>query len=278
MTPDALPAAPGATPPARPQPPERPPLRTMSFFQHLEELRTTLVRMLLVAAVAATAGWFVSERLLGLLVPAQLGQVHFFNPTEGFMIRFKVSLAVGLLAAMPFLLLQVWSFVAPGLFHHERRFVLPVLLASTALFYLGLAFAYAFVVPRMVSFFLSFSAASLQPIINVTQYFAFVTKFCLAFGLVFQIPVVIVLLAWLGLVTPRQLWSQWRYGVVIIFIVAALLTPPDAVSQLMMAIPMVVLYIGAIGLAFLVGRRRQARRRAADVEADAVVDHEAVSP
>lgn len=277
MTPDAPPVATGVTPPAAGKKPERPPLRTMSFFQHLEELRATLIRMLVIGAAAATAGWFVSERLLGLLVPAELGQVHYFNPTEGFMIRFKVSIAVGLLAAMPMLLMQVWSFVAPGLFQNEKRFVFPVLLSSTVLFYLGLAFAYAFVVPRMVSFFLSFSDATLHPIINVTQYFSFVTKFCLAFGLVFQIPVVIVLLAWLGLVTPRQLLSQWRYGVVIIFIVAAWLTPPDAVSQVMMAIPMVVLYMGAIGLAFVVGRRRKSRR-SAEVDPDPGVDHEPVSP
>jgi len=277
VSPDAALVAAGATPPRAGKKRQRAPLRTMSFFQHLEELRATLIRMLLVGAAAATAGWFVSERLLGLLVPAELGQVHYFNPTEGFMIRFKVSIAVGLLVAMPILLMQVWSFVAPGLFQNEKRFVFPVLLASTLLFYLGLAFAYAFVVPRMVSFFLSFSAATLKPIINVTQYFSFVTKFCLAFGLVFQIPVVIVLLAWLGLVTPRQLLSQWRYGVVIIFIVAAWLTPPDAVSQVMMAIPMVVLYMGAIGLAFVVGRRRQSRR-STETDPDPDVDHEAVSP
>ena len=255
MTPD-VPATGLPATPAPPAPP-RPPLKTMTFFQHLEELRTTLVRMLVVAAVAASAGWFVSARLLALLVPPELGQVHYFGPTEAFMIRFKVSVIVGLLAAMPLLLWQVWSFVAPGLFKHERRFILPVLLSSSLLFYFGLVFAYVFVVPRMVGFFLSFSAASLQPIINVTQYFSFVAKFCLAFGVVFQIPVVIVLLALLGLVTPRQLWSQWRYGVVIIFVVAAWLTPPDAVSQVMMAVPMVVLYLGSIALSFILVRRRR---------------------
>ncbi len=261
MIPDAASTgtSPGDNPLAAPKSRAPAPLTTMTFFQHLEELRTTLVRMMVVAAVASVAGWFVSEHLLALLIPAELGQVHYFAPTEGFMIRFKVSLAVGLLVAMPLLLLQIWSFVAPGLFQHERRLLLPILLSSTLLFYLGLGFSYLLVVPRMVDFFLSFSAETVRPIINVTQYFSFVAKFCLAFGLVFQIPVVILLLAWFGLVTPRQLWAQWRYGVVAIFVVAAWLTPPDAVSQLMMAGPMVVLYLGAIGIAFLLGRRRRRR-------------------
>ena len=260
MIPDAASADtnPSDTAPSLAAPKKKPhaPLKSMTFFQHLEELRTTLVRMIVVAGVASIAGWFVSEHMLALLIPPELGQVHYFGPTEGFMIRFKVSLVVGILVAMPLLLLQIWSFVAPGLFQHEKRLLLPILLSSTLLFYLGLGFSYVLVVPRMVDFFLSFSAATVRPIINVTQYFSFVAKFCLAFGLVFQIPVVIVLLAWFGLVTPRQLWAQWRYGVVAIFVLAAWLTPPDAVSQLMMAGPMILLYLAAIGIAFLVGRRR----------------------
>ena len=261
MIPDAAGQGPGEASPAlvAPKHPAPAPLKSMTFFQHLEELRTTLVRMMVVAGVASVAGWFVSEHLLALLIPPELGQVHYFGPTEGFMIRFKVSLVVGMLVAMPLLLLQIWSFVAPGLFQHEKRLLLPILLSSTLLFYFGLAFSYVLVVPRMVDFFLSFSAATVRPIINVTQYFSFVTKFCLAFGLVFQIPVVIILLAWFGLVTPRQLWGQWRYGVVAIFVLAAWLTPPDAVSQLLMAGPMVVLYLGSIGVAFLLGRRRRRR-------------------
>lgn len=263
MTPDAPET--GGTTQSKPVVTKPPPtkadsLKTMSFLQHLEELRTTLVRMLIVAAVASGAAWFVSDRILALLVTADMGQVHYFGPTEGFMIRLKISFVMGLLVAMPMLLLQLWAFVAPGLFRHERRFVLPVLLASTGLFYFGVAFAYVGVVPKMMSFFLSFSGQKLQPMINVTQYFGFVAKFCLAFGAVFQLPLVIVLLSWFGLVTPQQLWSKWRYGTLVIFVAAAWLTPPDAFSQMMMAIPIVVLYMGSIGLSFLLARRRRRRQ------------------
>lgn len=234
-------------------------LETMPFMQHLEELRSTLLTMLVLAVVASSVAWFVSEPILDLLVTADLGQVHYFGPTEGFMIRVKVAIITGLLLVTPLLLARLWSFVAPGLFRHERHAVLPVLIASTVLFYFGVAFAYAAVVPKTVSFLLSFAGDELKPMINVTQYFNFVARFCFAFGVVFQLPLVIVMLAALGLVSPERLWRQWRYGIVAIFVLAAWLTPPDAVSQVMMAVPIVVLYMASLLVAFVVGRRRRRR-------------------
>ena len=232
-------------------------MATMPFLRHLEELRRTLFRMIIVTVVGAAGAWFVAEPILDLLVTPDLGAVHYFGPTEGFLIRIKVALVTGLLVAVPFLLTQIWSFVAPGLFQHEKRAVLPVLIGSTALFYFGVAFAYAGVVPKTVQFLMSFSGDRLVPMINVTQYFVFVAKFCLAFGIVFQLPLVIVMLAALGLVSPQQLWRTWRYGVLLIFVFAAWLTPPDPASQILLAGPVVVLYVGSIGLAFLLGRRRK---------------------
>lgn len=243
-----------------PPPPRRgDELGIMSFTQHLEELRKTLFFMIGVAAVAAAGGWFVAPRILDLIVTPKLDKVYFSSPSEGFMIQMKVSLVFGGLVALPLLLGRLWSFVAPGLFKHERRTVIPVLVSGAVLFYGGTVFAFYTVVPRMVDFFLSFSGSRITPLINVTEYFMFVAKFCLAFGLAFQLPLVIVLLAALGLVTPQQLWSQWRYGVIIIFIIAAWLTPPDAVSQVMMGGPLVVLYLLSILVAFIVARRRRKR-------------------
>lgn len=233
------------------------PLKTMPLLQHLEELRSTLFSMLIVTVVAAVGAWFVSEPILDILVTSDLGAVHYFGPTEGFMIRLKVSLVAGLLVALPILLARLWQFVAPGLFKSERRVVQPVLLASTSLFYFGVLFAYVGVVPKTISFFLSFAGERLVPMINVTQYFMFVAKFCLAFGVVFQLPLVIVLLSALGLVSPARLWRTWRYGIIVIFIFAAWLTPPDAVSQAMMAGPIVVLYLLSIALAFVFARKRR---------------------
>jgi sec-independent protein translocase protein TatC len=260
VTPVESPPAQRADPPAKaPGRPEAGELAVMSFTQHLEELRRTLFFMLGVAAVAAAGGWFVAPAVLERLVSAKLEQVYFSSPSEGFMVQLKVSLTIGALVAAPLLLSRLWSFVAPGLFRHERRTVIPLLVAGAVLFYGGVVFAFVAVVPRMVDFFLSFSGQRITPLINVTEYFMFVAKFCLAFGLAFQLPLVIVLLAALDLVTPQQLWRQWRYGVILIFIVAAWLTPPDAVSQLMMGGPLVALYLISILVAFLVARRRRKR-------------------
>jgi len=232
-------------------------LTSMSFMEHLEELRRTLFVMLGLALVCTIAAWFVSERILAILVTPELGQVHYFGPTEGFMIRLKVATVTGLMVAFPLLLARLWGFVAPGLFRHERRVVLPILVSSSVLFYFGVAFCYVGVVPKTVEFFRSFAGAQLEPMINVTQYFTFVSRFCLAFGIVFQLPLVIVLLAATGLVTPRQLWKTWRYGIIVIFIFAAWLTPPDAVSQVLLAGPVVVLYLLSMGIAWFVARRRR---------------------
>lgn len=233
--------------------------KVMSFIEHLEELRNTLFFILGLTAVAAIGGWFAAGPVLDMLVPAKLGKVYFSSPAEGFMVRFKASVVIGLLVIAPLVVARVWSFVAPGLFRHERRAVVPVLVVGSFLFYLGTAFGYVAVVPRMVDFFLSFSGQKLTPLINVTEYFMFVAKFSLAFGLAFQLPLVLVLLAAFGVVTPKQLLSQWRYGVILIWILAAWLTPPDAVSQIMMGLPLTVLYLLSIAAAFLVARRRRRR-------------------
>jgi sec-independent protein translocase protein TatC len=233
--------------------------KVMSFVEHLEELRNTILFILALAGVASIGGWFAAGPVLDLLVPAKLGRVYFSSPAEGFMVRFKASLVIGLLVVAPFILGRLWSFVAPGLFKHEKRAVVPILVTGSILFYLGTAFGYVAVVPRMVDFFLSFSGQKLTPLINVTEYFMFVAKFSFAFGLAFQLPLILVLLAAFGIVTPKQLWAQWRYGVIVIWIIAAWLTPPDAVSQIMMGLPLTVLYMLSIGVAFIVARRRRRR-------------------
>jgi sec-independent protein translocase protein TatC len=230
---------------------------TMSFLEHLQELRMAIIAMAVVAFVAVSGAWFVSEPILALLVTPELGQVHYFGPTEGFLIRFKISVVTGLMACFPILVWRLWQFVSPGLFRGERRAVVPVLISSTLLFYVGVGFGYVAVVPKMVDFFLSFAGDSMQPMINVTQYFNFVARFCLAFGIVFQLPVVIVLLAALGIVSPGRMWRTWRYGIVLIFVLAAWLTPPDAMSQIMLAVPVVVLYLLSMLLALVFARRRK---------------------
>src|SRR6188474_708650 len=154
----------GPRPPAAPQRPGRrapADLPVMSFVEHLEELRATIFWVLGIATAAGTGGWFVAPRVLDALIPPTLGKVYFSSPSEAFMVRMKVSVVLGLLVALPLVIGRLWGFVAPGLFRHERKAVVPVLVSGSLLFYAGLVFAYYGVVPRMVDFFLSFSGQRL---------------------------------------------------------------------------------------------------------------------
>ncbi|MDO9693494.1 MAG: twin-arginine translocase subunit TatC [Candidatus Latescibacteria bacterium] len=235
----------------------------MTLLDHLDELRTVLLQSLLVAVAAAVGAWFVSQRLLDLIVApmTEAGQqVYFSQPTEAFMTRMKVAGVAGLIVVLPFVLLRVYRFVAPGLYPRERKLVTPLLIASVVLFYTGVAFAFLVMIPLVVKFMLGYATESVRPLIGIGPYFSFVAQTCLAFGLVFELPVAVLLLSAAGLVGARTLWAGWRYAAVIIVVVAAVLTPPDVVSQMLMAVPVMALYLLSVGAALLLerGRRRSA--------------------
>jgi sec-independent protein translocase protein TatC len=237
----------------------------MTLLDHLDELRKVLIQSLLVACLAAVGGWFVSQRLLDLLVAPMTAagqQVYFSQPMEAFMTRMKVAGVAGLFVVLPFVLLRVYHFVAPGLYPRERRLVTPLLVASVAMFYAGTAFAFLVMIPLVVQFMLNYATESVRPLIGIGSYFSFVAQTCLAFGLAFELPIAVVLLSAVGLVSARTLWSGWRYATVAIVIVAAVLTPPDVMSQLLMAVPVMGLYLLSVAAALLIerGRRRSAAR------------------
>jgi sec-independent protein translocase protein TatC len=164
------------------------------------------------------------------------------------------------MAAFPYVLYRVWSFVAPGLFSKERRRVYPLLLASSILFYVGVGFCYLVLIPIVLRFLLGFGTEFLNPLLSIGAYFAFVARLSFTFGLVFQLPVVVLVLSAMGLVTPGFLLRQWRYGILIIFVGSAVLTPPDAVSLLLMALPIILLYIVSILVAMVMVRKKRAKR------------------
>jgi sec-independent protein translocase protein TatC len=235
----------------------------MTLLDHLDELRTVLLQSLLVAAAAAVGGWFVSQRLLELIVAPMTAagqQVYFSQPTEAFMTRMKVAGVAGLLVVLPFVLLRIYHFVAPGLYPRERKLVTPLLFASVVLFYAGVAFAFLVMIPLVVTFMLGYATESVQPLIGIGPYSSFVAQTCLAFGLMFELPVAVLLLSAAGLVGARTLWAGWRYAAVFIVVVATVLTPPDVVSQMLMALPVMALYLISVGAALLLerGRRRSA--------------------
>jgi len=235
----------------------------MTLLDHLEELRDTLLQSAVAAVVAAMGCWFVSAPLLDLLITplsAAGEKVYFHGPIEAFMTRLKIAAVCGLFVVVPFILWRVYRFVMPGLYHKERRVVVPLVVASTGLFYAGVAFAYVILIPKVVVFMLSFGTENLMPLIGIDPYFAFVSRLCLAFGLVFELPLAVFMLSVLGLVEPRQLLRWWRYALVVIVIVSALLTPPDVLSQLLMAGPVMVLYLGSVLVSMAVVRRKESAK------------------
>jgi len=235
-------------------------LREMTFLEHLGELRNVVTISVIAFLAVSVAYWFFSGQILDWLVrDVPVDHLIFSAPSEAFMVRTKLSFVFGGLTVFPYVGYRLWRFVTPGLFRNERGRIMPIVASSVALFYAGVAFCYLMVVPVIVNFMLGYATEHVQPLITVSAYFNTVARLCLAFGLVFQMPVVMFLLSVSGLVSPRTFLRQWRYAIVIIFIAAAIFTPPDPVSQVLMATPLCVLYIGSSLLALVVVRRREQR-------------------
>jgi sec-independent protein translocase protein TatC len=233
-------------------------LREMSFLEHLEDLRGVLIQSLVAYLLAVIVCWFFSGRIVDQLIQdLPVEKLIFFAPAEAFMARVKISLVVGILVAYPFILFKVWRFVSPALFMQERRKVYPFIVTASLLFYIGVAFAYLILVPVAVKFLLGFGTERLSPMLSVTSYFAFLARLSITFGLVFQLPVIVFVLSMMGIVRPGFLLRQWRYAVLIIFVAAAILTPPDPASQVLMALPILLLYIGSVLVAYFTVKKRE---------------------
>ncbi len=229
----------------------------MGFVEHLEELRSVLIQSGLAALAAASLCWFWSARILDVLIsPIAEQGIYFTAPNEAFLTRLKIAGMVGIFVVLPFILFRVYAFIMPGLYRSERRVVAPLLISSTLLFYAGLVFSFLVVVPQVITFLLSFGTQTMVPLIGVGNYFSFVSRMCLAFGLVFQLPLLVLGLSWVGILKPRMLLRTWRVAVIVIASVAAILTPPDVISQVMMAVPVLILYFGSVLISLLVTRRR----------------------
>lgn len=233
------------------------------LFAHLIELRTRLIRALaglmlvfvgLLPFANTLYGWFAQPLLDKLPKGGQLIAVEVASP---FFAPLKLAFFVAVFAVMPWLLYQAWAFVAPGLYKREKRLALPLLASALVLFYSGCAFAFFVVLPSVFGFLAKVTPKGVAMMTDINAYLDFVLVIFLAFGISFELPVALVILVMLGWVTPKQL-SEWRgYAVVGIFIVAAVITPPDVISQLLLAIPMCLLYEAGIVAAKLVGRKSE---------------------
>jgi sec-independent protein translocase protein TatC len=238
----------------------------MSFLEHLEELRGRLIRSLLALVVGTLVCWgFRTEIFRFLTQPLREAQpgIQFIaiSPAEAFLLYMKMAFFVGIFVAMPYVLYQVWAFVSPGLYRHERRYVLPFIFFGSLFFIGGGLFGHYLLFPMTFSFLATFGGEEIKLMPRVAEYFSFYSWFLLGIGLVFQTPVVIFVLARIGLVTPGFLLRKFKYAVLIAFIVAAVITPtPDAVTQTALALPMLGLYLLGVLVAWLFGRPRRVVR------------------
>jgi len=234
--------------------------KRMPFLEHLEELRWMVIRSLTGVAIAATAAYFFARDLINLLIrPAPAGlKLIFLSPTEAFMTYIKVAAYAGLVIAFPYVAWEIWRFIIPGLLEKERKLVAPIVFFTVVCFVVGALFAYLLIIPFGLQFLLSFQTDYLIANITIGKYLGFVTTMLLVFGLVFELPVLAYFLSIIGLLTPEFLRSKRRYGIVIIFIVAAILTPPDAFTQCMLALPLVFLYEISIFVSAAARRKRNA--------------------
>ncbi|MEE8360391.1 MAG: twin-arginine translocase subunit TatC [Candidatus Omnitrophota bacterium] len=220
---------------------------TRTFTEHLDELRSRLIKsVILVIIMAGVVYNFIKVIMPSLIKP--VGKLVFIAPQEAFITNVKIALFGGLFLASPFVLYQIWRFISAGLEKNEIKYTLIFGPLSFLFFLIGITFAYLIVVPLGVKFLLGFATEYVTPMISVSKYISFVGALTLAFGVIFQLPLVSLFLTKLGVTTPSFLSKKRKHAIVLIFILAAIITPPDIVTQCLMAVPLLVLY--EIGIMF----------------------------
>ena len=233
------------------------------FVEHLRELRNRLIISIIAIVIGFLIAWnWREEVFLMLLEPLKIaaagssdGQIYHRDITESFFVLLKTSLFSGVIIAIPVIMYQIWLFIAPGLYANERRTAIPFVVFSTICFLGGGWFCYKLILPFAYEFLLAFASDVSQPQLMMQEYLSVTTKLILAFGAIFEMPIITTFLAKMGVVNHMMMLRFWRYAVVICFIVGAMLTPPDLISQVMLAGPMMLLYFISVGCAYIFGPR-----------------------
>lgn len=254
-------------------PPPDPAAAEQGFFGHLLELRSRLLKAALAVLLVLLALLPFSEKLYAWLARPLIERLpqgsHMIaiEVASPFLTPVKLAFVTAIFVAMPVVLYQIWAFVSPGLYRHEKRLALPLLASAVLLFYVGCAFAYFLVLPAAFHFLTLITPAGVTMMTDISKYLDFVLTMFFAFGMCFEVPVAVVLLVALGVVTPDKLRRARRYVIVGAFVVAAVLSPPDVMSQILLAVPMILLYeVGVLAAAALM--RDRAARRGADSRVD----------
>ena len=241
----------------------------MSFFQHLTELRKRLIRSVAAILIGALIGFYLARRVMEFVARPMytaLKAAHlddkliYTNPTGYLSMVITLGIYLGVVMALPYVLYQIWLFIAPGLYKHERKAVFGFVFCSFFLFITGVAFAYYIMLPKLLTFLVTFQGphSNFSPLISINEYFDLLLMVLLGMGVIFEMPILIFFLAFFGIVTPRFLWKHARYAILIIAILAMIITPtPDATTMLVFMAPMILLYLVGILVAWLVVRRRK---------------------
>lgn len=248
--------------------------KPMSLLEHLGELRRRLVKGFLAILIGFFACYGFAQQLFYYLslpllkvMPAD-SKFIYTGVAEGFFVDLKVSFVAGLFVACPILFYQIWAFIAPGLYEEEKRYILPLSFCSALFFIMGGVFCYFGVFPFAFDFFMSYSTGNIVAMLSIDEYLSFALKMMIAFGLVFEMPLFSFFLARMGIITAQKMRHVRQYAILAIFIIAAILTPPDVFSQLMMAGPMLVLYEISIWVAVLVGKKKAEHEEASAKKAE----------
>jgi sec-independent protein translocase protein TatC len=235
----------------------------MTFLDHLEELRWRILWGLGAILVGTVVGFVLTQNfgVIDFLISPVSEYVEdekltYLSPTEPFFVTFKIAFFLGIILSLPILFYHFWAFVAPALLRSEKKIFFPAIFASVILFSIGIIMAFGVVLPLGLRFLLSFQTSSLKPMITIGEYLSFATRISLAFGFVFELPLIVAVLSYLGILTPDFMRQKRRHAYVVIFILSAILTPADVASMIMMAVPLVLLFEGSIYLSVVITARR----------------------
>ncbi len=246
----------------------------MTFLEHLEELRVRLVRSALSLVVGTAFCWIFREQLFHIMTqPMREGGFKdafiYTGPSEALMLYMKMAFFVGIFVASPYILWEIWGLIAPGLYKHEKAYALPFIGMGSFFFCLGAVFGHYYLFPLTFRFLAEFGGADMKFLPKIDEYYSFYSWFLLGLGLVFQVPVIIFVLARIGLVTPRFLLKAWKWVVVGAFTVSAVITPTtDMVVQTALAVPIIGLYFFGVGVAWMFGRKRRSTESSPSTEAE----------
>jgi sec-independent protein translocase protein TatC len=243
---------------------------TMGFLEHLEELRKRVVYSAISVAVGTSLCWIYRERIYAVMEKPIVDALHsqglpeklvYLNPIDPFNLYLKISMLAGLFLTSPVVLYQVWMFISPGLYRNEKKYVVPFMVSTISLFTLGGFFGYRIAYPRALDFFVVKFNGQFQPMITINEYTQLFLSIVAGMGLIFELPILVFFLAFLGIMTPAFMIKNFRYAILVIFILAALVTPtPDIVNMCIFAAPMLALYALSIGVAWVVHPEQRRKR------------------